>query len=274
MSPDFFDRFSRGRTMCHRLPATWKLGLTLAVIVIAVSLPFNLWPIHGCMLCLVFVAHSLARIPVGYLVRRVAWLLPFVFGLAASVALSRPPVPLAPAGGEGLGVRGEQSPTVSPAGNTSRSNASDKSNLRDDHASPPTPLPHGGEGRRWSIAGAIIVRSALAFLAALWLVHVTPFDELLATLRRFGVPVLLVSLMSFLYRYSFVLLDELDKMRTARRARSFGAAGWSSRWKTNGQLVGSLLIRALDRGERVHGAMCARGWNGEARYARVRFDQE
>jgi cobalt/nickel transport system permease protein len=224
MAPDFFDRFSRGSTICHRLPATWKLGLTLAVIVIAVSLPFSLWPIHGCLACLVFVGHSLARIPVGYLVRRVAWLLPFVLGLAASVALSRSSVASA--------------------------------------------------ATAWSIAGAIIVRSSLAFLAALWLVHVTPFDELLATLRRLHVPVLLISLMSFLYRYSFVLLDELDKMRTARKARSFGAAGWRSRWKTNGQLVGSLLIRALDRGERVHGAMCARGWNGEARYVPIRFDQK
>ena len=229
MSPDFFDRFSRGTTVCHRLPATWKLGLTLTVILIAVSLPFSQWPIHGCLLCLVFVAHSLACIPVGYLARRVAWLLPFVLGLAASVALSRRT-------GSG-GSPGDASVV-------------------------------------WQIAGAIIVRSLISFLAALWLVHVTPFDELLATLRRCGVPALLVSLMSFLYRYSFVLLDELDKMRTARQARSFGAADWRSRWKTNAQLMGQLLIRAMNRGERVHGAMCARGWSGDAKYVPIRFERE
>ncbi|MBI5758731.1 MAG: cobalt ECF transporter T component CbiQ [Planctomycetales bacterium] len=262
MSPDFFDRFSRGTTVCHRLPATWKLGLTLTVILIAVSLPFAQWPIHGCLLCLVFVAHSLARIPVGYLARRVAWLLPFIIGLAASVALSHSQTPLSPLGGEGPGVRGERSPAPAAP-----------------NFSPPVPpivtdkdtlVVSGGD--TLAIAGAIIVRSLISFLAALWLVHVTPFDELLATLRRCHVPALLVSLMSFLYRYSFVLLDELDKMRTARQARSFGAADWRSRWKTNAQLMGQLLIRAMNRGERVHGAMCARGWSGDAKYVRIRFE--
>jgi cobalt/nickel transport system permease protein len=272
MSPDFFDRFSRGTTVCHRMPATWKLGLTLTVILIAVSLPFSQWPIHGCLLCLVFVAHSLARIPVGYLARRVAWLLPFVLGLAASVALSSAAVPLSPPGGEGLGVRGVQPLTSTES--VSPSTTSAKPRLGDARPSPPAPLPQGGEGSRGAIAGAIIVRSLISFLAALWLVHVTPFDELLATLRRCHVPALLVSLMSFLYRYSFVLLDELDKMRTARQARSFGAADWRSRWKTNAQLMGQLLIRAMNRGERVHGAMCARGWSGDAKYVSIRFERE
>jgi cobalt/nickel transport system permease protein len=80
--------------------------------------------------------------------------------------------------------------------------------------------------------------------------------------------------MSFLYRYSFVLLDELDKMRTARQARSFGAADWHSRWKTNAQLMGQLLIRAMNRGERVHGAMCARGWSGDAKYVPIQFERK
>ena len=63
----------------------------------------------------------------------------------------------------------------------------------------------------------------------------------------------------------FVLWDELDKMRTARKARTFGAAGLWHRWKTSAQLIGMLLIRAMERAERVHGAMCSRGWDGRVR---------
>jgi cobalt/nickel transport system permease protein len=68
-----------------------------------------------------------------------------------------------------------------------------------------------------------------------------------------------------MYRYIFVLWDELDKMRVARRARSFGQTGLWFRWKTSAQLIGMLMIRAMSRAERVHGAMCARGWDGRVR---------
>ena len=57
----------------------------------------------------------------------------------------------------------------------------------------------------------------------------------------------------------------MDKMRSARRARNFGGAGLRYRWATAAQLLGMLLIRAMERAERVHGAMCARGWDGHVR---------
>jgi cobalt/nickel transport system permease protein len=112
---------------------------------------------------------------------------------------------------------------------------------------------------------AILFRSTVAFLAVLWLVNVMPFDQLLVTLRRLWVPAILVAMLAFMYRYAFVLWDELDKMRTARRARTLGRAGIGFRWKTSAQLIGMLLIRAMDRAERVHGAMRARGWDGRVR---------
>jgi cobalt/nickel transport system permease protein len=68
-----------------------------------------------------------------------------------------------------------------------------------------------------------------------------------------------------MYRYIFVVFDEFDRMRQARLARSFGRRrGWQE-WVTSAQLLGMLLIRSLDRAERVYGAMCARGWDGRVR---------
>jgi cobalt/nickel transport system permease protein len=120
---------------------------------------------------------------------------------------------------------------------------------------------HGG----WEIMAGIVFRSTESFLAGLWLVNVIPFDQLLVTLRRIGCPAILLAILAFMYRFVFVLWDELDTMRTARRARTFANSGALFRWRNGAQMIGMLLIRALGRSERVYGAMCARGWDGTLR---------
>jgi len=92
--------------------------------------------------------------------------------------------------------------------------------------------------------------------------HATPWTDLLAAMRRLGMPAALASTLAFMYRYLFVLRDELGRMTTARRARTFGRGpGFGSL----ASLIGALLGRALDREERVFAAMTARGWDGTLR---------
>jgi len=208
---DYLDRYGRRESICHRLPARLKLFLSLAVVVTAVSVPVERWPIQGVLFSLVFVGHSLARIPMGYLGRRLAIFVPLVFMLSISVPASQ------------------------------------------------------GFAAGWGIMVAILFRSTVSFVTVLWLVNVMPFDQLLLTLRKLWVPDLLVATLAFMYRYFFVLWDELERMRVARRARRFGSIGLWFRWKTSAQMIGMLLIRAMERAERVHGAMCARGWDGRVR---------
>ena len=117
----------------------------------------------------------------------------------------------------------------------------------------------------WEVMLSILCRSGVAFLAGLWLINVMPFDQLLFTLHRFGMPKLLVAMLAFMYRYVFVLWDEYDRMQTARSARDFGGGSAALRWRIRSQLIGMLLIRSMSRAERVHGAMCARGWDGTVR---------
>ena len=102
-------------------------------------------------------------------------------------------------------------------------------------------------------------------MGVLWLVNVTPFDRLLVALRKLGLPQMLAAILAFMYRYIFVVFDELERMREGRRARTFSKQGLLAAWKTNAQLIGMLLIRSMNRAERVHGAMCARGFDGEIR---------
>src|SRR5205085_10364285 len=114
------------------------------------------------------------------------------------------------------------------------------------------------------VALTIVAKNSLAFLATLVLVNVTPFRTLLVALRRLGVPRALVATLQFMYRYLFVLTDELDRMAQARRSRTFRRSGRLD-WGLLTGLIGILFVRAFERGDRVHAAMLARGWDGTIR---------
>ena len=96
------------------------------------------------------------------------------------------------------------------------------------------------------------------------LAAVTSWHDLLLAMRRLGVPRVLVATLQLMERYIHVLGEELDRMRTARRARSFHPrSDWS--WTLLTSMVSVLLLRSLERSERVHAAMIARGWDGTMR---------
>lgn len=209
MRADFWDRYSRGTTICHRWPSGVKLVLAGIITIIALSTPGELWPLLGVLFCLLFVLLSLAQIPLRYLWHRWLGFLPVMLALTLAI----------------------------PAGNGFQSG--------------------------WDLVAQFAGRGLVTFTAGIWLVNVIPFDHILQILRRCGLPVVLVAILAFMYRYSYVIFDELTRLQTARRARDFGRSQWWRRWSDLGQILGMLLIRSLNRAERVHGAMCSRGWTGE-----------
>lgn len=118
----------------------------------------------------------------------------------------------------------------------------------------------------WSWMIALWLRCVISFLAGLWLIHVLPLPELLSTLLRWRCPAMLVAMLSFMYRYIFILWDELARLRHARDARDFGRGSLMMRWTMNAQVVGLLLLRAMERAERTHQAMLSRGWDGSPKF--------
>jgi len=64
-----------------------------------------------------------------------------------------------------------------------------------------------------------------------------------------------------MYRYSFILIDEMYRMKRARDARCFGGK-WFWQTKVIGHMIGTLFLRSFHRGERVYLAMLSRGYNG------------
>lgn len=81
-------------------------------------------------------------------------------------------------------------------------------------------------------------------------------------LERLRVPSKLIQLFLFTVRYVAVLEKEYRQLRLAMRVRAFEAHFNLHTLRTFGNLVGMLLVRALDRAERVNDAMKCRGFRG------------
>ena len=74
---------------CRMLPSGIKVGLTLAVIIVASLIPFEHWPAHGFLLAIVFVGLSLADVKIGYLIRRLALFLPMLLAFGLTVPITQ-----------------------------------------------------------------------------------------------------------------------------------------------------------------------------------------
>lgn len=128
----------------------------------------------------------------------------------------------------------------------------------------PVPLPGGlAVAAGWLSFASILVRFALTVSAALALVACTGMDRLCAGLERLGLPRVFAVQLLFLYRYLFVISDEARRMRHGLALRT--ADGRAPGLRVYGSLVGHLLLRSMDRAQRIYGAMLARGFDGEIR---------
>ena len=115
---------------------------------------------------------------------------------------------------------------------------------------------------------SILVRSWLSVQMAILLVATARFPDIVHALEHLRVPSILTTIIAFLYRYLFVLADEVFRLLRAREARSAAAAGSRSggsvAWRAGvaGHMAGQLFLRSYERSDRVYNAMLARGYRG------------
>ena len=115
----------------------------------------------------------------------------------------------------------------------------------------------------WVSFLSILVKFILTVSTALLLIAITSFPGICEALERLKLPKVFVLQLLFLYRYLFVLLDVALRMLRAREARSFGKKG--KEIKTFIKLISVLLVRSVERAERIYQAMLSRGFKGEIR---------
>jgi cobalt/nickel transport system permease protein len=91
----------------------------------------------------------------------------------------------------------------------------------------------------------------------------TPVSDLLAAMRRLGMPSAAGSVLALMGRYVQLLGEELGRMHRARASRTTHAMSLAPRFRSEGQLAGALLLRGWNRSDRVYQAMLARGFTGD-----------
>jgi cobalt/nickel transport system permease protein len=109
---------------------------------------------------------------------------------------------------------------------------------------------------------AILLRANAVVLMVLALVGSMDTASLGHALGRLGAPDKLVHLFLFTVRYLDVLHREYARLRVAMRARAFTMGCGRHTWRSVGYLFGMLMIRSVERSERIVAAMRCRGFDG------------
>ncbi len=231
MHVNTFDRYEAGSSPLHQLDPRVKVVFTLLFIVSNVLLPDGAWLAFVAAWLILLLVNRTAHFRFGYLFKRSFIALPFALA-AVTVIFTQPGEPLA------SWVWGSRTIIISDAGLI-----------------------------RFV---SIVIRSWLSVQAAILLTATTQFPDLMHALRHLKVPSILISIISFMYRYLFVLVDEALRLLRAREARSArlvndGKHGGTVFWraKVTGNMVGQLFVRSFERSDKVYNAMLARGYRGQ-----------
>lgn len=224
-----FDRYHEKESFLHRLDPRVKALATVVYIISNALLPDGAWLAFISAWIFLIAANLLSQLGIGYTFKRSIIALPFAL-IAVTILFSMPGKP----------VFTFQflmwQPVVTDAGL-----------LR---------------------FVSILIRSWLSVQMAILLVAVTRFPDLIHALEHLRVPPILTTIIAFLYRYLFVLTDEVIRLMRARESRSAASAGNRSgggvlwRAKVAGNMAGQLFLRSYERSDRIYNAMMSRGYTG------------
>lgn len=226
---DAFDRYHEKDSFLHRLDPRVKAVVTIIFIVSNALLPDGAWFAFLFAWAFLLAATWLSKLGLGYTLKRSLVALPFAL-IAVTILFSIPGKPLA-----------------------------NFHFLFWDFT-----ITDMGLLRFVSI----LIRSWLSVQMAILLVAVTRFPDLIHALEHLRVPPVLTTIIAFLYRYLFVLTDEVFRLMRARESRSAAASGSKSgggaiwRARVAGHMAGQLFLRSYERSDRIYNAMIARGYSG------------
>lgn len=111
--------------------------------------------------------------------------------------------------------------------------------------------------------GSLVIMRALAGLTVmLFFASSTPIPQFANALRQLKMPKELVELTVLIYRYSFLLLEQVETMYMAADCR-LGFRGYKNKFKTTAKLAVGVFTRSLDMAERSQVALNNRSFRGE-----------
>jgi cobalt/nickel transport system permease protein len=224
-----FEHYQTKTSRIHKLDPRVKLSITLLFILSNVLLPDGDWRVFGLSWIFILAINLLSKISFGFILKRSLIAIPFALA-AVTIIFTLPGTPLASF------TIGSWDLSISDAGLI-----------------------------RFI---SILLRSWLSVQAAILLTATTKFPDMAHSLRHLGAPLILITIISFMYRYIFVLSDEAVRLIRARTARSAKKSGHKSppiTWhaKIAGNMIGQLFLRSYEHSDQVYNAMLARGFQGK-----------
>lgn len=226
MEHSFIDKYSERDSFLHALDPRTKLISFLGFIVLLVLTPPKDFAIFGQYVLIIIGFILLSHLPVLFILRRTLLVIPFVFAIVLFIPFFK---------------EGETIFTLNLGILKAR-------------------ITYEGLLISWNV----LVKSVFSVVLLTLLISTTRFAVLLKGLEWLRFPKVLIMLISFMYRYLFVLIDEAERMERARVARWFGGYIWRQ-IKVIGNLIALLFIRSYERAEKVYAAMLARGFDGNIR---------
>ncbi|OPY29173.1 MAG: Energy-coupling factor transporter transmembrane protein EcfT [Methanomassiliicoccales archaeon PtaU1.Bin030] len=112
------------------------------------------------------------------------------------------------------------------------------------------------------LGALVFLRAVAGITVMLFFATSTPIPYLANALRQIRIPAELVELTVLVYRYSFLLLEQLDTMYVAAHSR-LGFRGLKTKFRTTGKLLVGIFIRSMDMAERSQTALNCRSFVGE-----------
>lgn len=113
----------------------------------------------------------------------------------------------------------------------------------------------------WDTLALMAAKIYLSILVITLLVSCTRFNDLLWSLRRFRLPLIVTILSKLVYTYIFIFIDELHRIMRAYKSRT--PVRRVSRVKVYGHIAAGILFRSMDRSDYIYKAMLSRGFDGE-----------
>ncbi len=233
------DPYIEVHSCIHAADARLKLSALLIFMLSTALLPAGAWAAYILLAAVLFSSMLLSQIPFGLLLRR-------SFVLELPLVLVVLPLLFKPGGSELLHLQAAGQSLVMTSDGLLR-------------------------------FSSILLKMGLSIQAAVLLSAVTRFEDVLVGLSGLGYPKLLNAILALMWRYMFILAAEARRMLAARTARSgrpayAGSKGGGFFWgvRVTGGMAGTLLLRSLERAERVYQAMKARGYDGEVRALEAR----
>jgi len=120
----------------------------------------------------------------------------------------------------------------------------------------------GAYSHEFMVGLSVILKAYSALILLILLTSTEKFHNILLGLRKLKMPKLIGVISALMYRYVFLIHDEILRTNLARESRCPGSLKMS-RFKVYGNQAAMIFVRSLERSHILYSSMLSRGFNGE-----------